>query len=690
MEILLYLLKSSLVLMLFLACYRFLLSRDTFYAFNRHFLGVGLISSFVVPGIIFTREVLVAAPDLSQFTTVAIAGEEVMPTAAAFNFDLWQIGLLIYLVGALSFSTYFLYQLVHLYLYLNKQDFYAENGLLYIKIAGISAPFSFLNYIVYDPQAHNGEELKMILEHEQAHAKQRHSIDVLLGRLCCALLWFNPLCWLYFRCIEENLEYLADASVQADKYTSRSYQMAILNTATGSSVPPFAQTFYKSFIKKRIIMLNTVQSKSSNRLKALALLPFLAIFLWSFNVKEELHFISNSDRETSKTSYPVFTLTQNSTPDEINEITAYFRKNIEALNIEITVEKRDTKQNILMFDFKTKFARGNEFQKRFTRASEGPFNPYKIQYLGTGKLMISEMGKDGQDFLITRTKMQMAKHGEHNNFGEKSTSKTLKFKDKAFRLEISPKTTETEMQGLAVQLKEQFNVQFKYSQLTYDASGLITAINLEMKDLRNKNVSKLNLKNEEGLGSIIMFRSEEGTLGFTTGSTSSSTTTNSMTSNTISGTGSITEQSNSESGKMQALLAQERALEAQAAALEVQREAIEQQRVHMEKQRAMLEIKRKEMEDRAEVLIGQKDSVANEGALHSVPTVGNQSATQKLPENVLYFVNGKEITQEEMNLIDPNTIESVNVVKDSEELKKYGDKAKNGVIEVTLKKGENN
>ncbi|MCF8273249.1 MAG: TonB-dependent receptor plug domain-containing protein [Flavobacteriaceae bacterium] len=52
----------------------------------------------------------------------------------------------------------------------------------------------------------------------------------------------------------------------------------------------------------------------------------------------------------------------------------------------------------------------------------------------------------------------------------------------------------------------------------------------------------------------------------------------------------------------------------------------------------------------------------------------------------LFMVDGKEITQEEMNDIKPDTIESVNVLKGDMATKKYGEKAKDGVIEITLKK----
>jgi TonB-dependent SusC/RagA subfamily outer membrane receptor len=52
----------------------------------------------------------------------------------------------------------------------------------------------------------------------------------------------------------------------------------------------------------------------------------------------------------------------------------------------------------------------------------------------------------------------------------------------------------------------------------------------------------------------------------------------------------------------------------------------------------------------------------------------------------LYILEGKEISEEEMKLIDPDKIESISVLKDKSAETIYGEKGKNGVIVITLKK----
>jgi outer membrane biosynthesis protein TonB len=56
---------------------------------------------------------------------------------------------------------------------------------------------------------------------------------------------------------------------------------------------------------------------------------------------------------------------------------------------------------------------------------------------------------------------------------------------------------------------------------------------------------------------------------------------------------------------------------------------------------------------------------------------------------VLFIVDGKEY-KGEINKIDQNSIAEMNVLKDETATKKYGEKGKNGVLEITLKNGNEN
>jgi TonB-dependent SusC/RagA subfamily outer membrane receptor len=64
-------------------------------------------------------------------------------------------------------------------------------------------------------------------------------------------------------------------------------------------------------------------------------------------------------------------------------------------------------------------------------------------------------------------------------------------------------------------------------------------------------------------------------------------------------------------------------------------------------------------------------------------TKGDSTALKNTP---LYVLNGKEIISSSLNNLNPDDIESVNVLKDESAIKKYGSKGSNGVVEINLKK----
>jgi len=59
------------------------------------------------------------------------------------------------------------------------------------------------------------------------------------------------------------------------------------------------------------------------------------------------------------------------------------------------------------------------------------------------------------------------------------------------------------------------------------------------------------------------------------------------------------------------------------------------------------------------------------------------------PDNLMYVVDKKIITQDELRTINPADIESINVIKDKEEISNYSTVQYDGIIEITLKKKDN-
>lgn len=80
--------------------------------------------------------------------------------------------------------------------------------------------------------------------------------------------------------------------------------------------------------------------------------------------------------------------------------------------------------------------------------------------------------------------------------------------------------------------------------------------------------------------------------------------------------------------------------------------------------------------------------VRNSDTLHFQPYEPSAASVDRVPSSEpapLVLVDGEEKTMDELKKIAPATIESVNVLKGKHAIDKYGNKGKNGVIEVKMK-----
>ena len=82
--------------------------------------------------------------------------------------------------------------------------------------------------------------------------------------------------------------------------------------------------------------------------------------------------------------------------------------------------------------------------------------------------------------------------------------------------------------------------------------------------------------------------------------------------------------------------------------------------------------------------VGVKYSLPIAFKVGGVEMVDSDSVSSR-KENPIIIVNEKEITREEMQKIKPDDIQSINVLKGEKAIEKYGEKGKNGIIEITLK-----
>ncbi len=319
-NLLIYLLKSSVLLAAFFVAYQLLLKNDTFFELNRKFLMGGLLGSAILPSIYFTKTVFIEASPVpinyqaENLTSVAVQESQ---------FDWWQIAGIAYLLIAGFFFLRFCIQLISVVRIIISEKAKKENDIYFIETSEDQLPFSFFNFVVFNSEKHSGKDLKMILQHEKIHARQFHSLDIIAANLAQCIFWLNPFAWFYKKSIEENLEFIADKEAVA-AHQLKEYQHALVKVSVADLKPALTTNFYQSFIKKRILMLNKKSSETSPAWKLSLMFPVIFGFLMLFNVKTEAR-IMQQPSEAPVTSEAISAhITKKTTKSELQEFEKEF------------------------------------------------------------------------------------------------------------------------------------------------------------------------------------------------------------------------------------------------------------------------------------------------------------------------------------------------------------------------------
>lgn len=146
----------------------------------------------------------------------------------------------------------------------------------------VQSPFSFWRTIFLRAEERpDAGQREMIVAHEAAHVRHRHSRDKVALGLIKALFWFNPFFWMMERMLTEVQEYEADEEVLRAGYNIDSYRLAIFKQLFGY-YPDLTSGLSHSITKKRFTMMNQAPRGSLSWLRLSAALPLFAGLLVAF------------------------------------------------------------------------------------------------------------------------------------------------------------------------------------------------------------------------------------------------------------------------------------------------------------------------------------------------------------------------------------------------------------------------
>jgi TonB family protein len=276
------LIKSSVWLTGFALVYLVFLRNERFFTLNRIFLVSGILISVIFPFFTWHYTVLLpVVPSIEisdpQVQGIVVTEEPLFTTQNALLF--------LYLSGIIYLVFRMIRQTLPVFRIIRKSETSQYSSVKLIRYSEYPASFSFFSFVFVNPSI-SDTETREIVNHELEHIRQKHWIDLLLFEILCMAQWFNPVVWLYGHLIRQNHEYLADEQALQRSSNPAVYRAALLNQMFGGPVISLANSFNYSLNKKRFNMMKQTISSPIRKLKLLMVLPLIAGVFYAFSAPE--------------------------------------------------------------------------------------------------------------------------------------------------------------------------------------------------------------------------------------------------------------------------------------------------------------------------------------------------------------------------------------------------------------------
>ncbi len=160
------------------------------------------------------------------------------PVASVNPMQVWiAIGETVWIIGIVVLLTYSIYAAVKLHRNLRKATYIADNIYRMDKLK-TSFVFGIIRPKIYLPADLSENESSYILLHEQTHIRRLDHIIKPVAFLVTCIHWFNPLVWISFFLMSEDMELSCDERVirQMGIGIKKEYSSSLLSLSTGRRI----------------------------------------------------------------------------------------------------------------------------------------------------------------------------------------------------------------------------------------------------------------------------------------------------------------------------------------------------------------------------------------------------------------------------------------------------------------------
>lgn len=266
-----FLIEFNIILSLVVACYFLFLRKLTHFRWVRAYFLAGMLAAIFVP---LAKNYQTVTPLQNASLHIVLPVDTFVYTPQN-NVDYAAYLITFLLLVGLVFLLKILLELfvlgrIHR---TSKKDTFGNDE--FQNVSRPIAPFSFMKWIYLHKNSHSDAQLYQIIGHEKVHVKELHSIDVILGQLCKALAWYNPLVWFLNLYIKQNLEYITDQKLIQGGIDKKMYQYSLLHVATLLPSTGLSNNFNLNSLKNRIVMMNKRKSARYKLFSFLIITPLI-------------------------------------------------------------------------------------------------------------------------------------------------------------------------------------------------------------------------------------------------------------------------------------------------------------------------------------------------------------------------------------------------------------------------------
>lgn len=282
-----YLLKVFICSAVLFTYYHIALRNKIFHQWNRFYLLAVVVLSLVLPCLHITIGTADESNKAFHLLRVVSAADEYVVDASSRNGILsttqWAGVLYTTICGWLA--VLFLFSLAKVYRIIRSGYSRHMHNIRLIDSEAQGTPFTFLHFIIWNKKIDlHSEAGQLVFKHELVHVQEKHTLDKLLLQTVLIFFWCNPVFWLIRKELGMIHEFIADQKA-VEQQGTEAFAAMILQAAYPQQYPHLTHSFFQSPIKRRLAMLTKIQNPKISYLSRILALPLLAFIGLAFTLK---------------------------------------------------------------------------------------------------------------------------------------------------------------------------------------------------------------------------------------------------------------------------------------------------------------------------------------------------------------------------------------------------------------------